>query len=87
MIAKQGQPALGGIRAPGHPLHPAGNRSFGKVKTKHEKFSMDARTPRSGSPLSSARGDPDRMREVFVVEVEKVGGVVPGFQNGQILLL
>jgi hypothetical protein len=42
MVTKKGEPTLGSIGVPGHPFHPAGNRSFGNVKTEHKKFSMDA---------------------------------------------
>ena len=41
MVTKKGEPTLGSIGVPGHPFHPAGNRSFGNVKTEHKKFSMD----------------------------------------------
>src|SRR5215469_9014071 len=42
MVTKKGEPTLGSIGVPGHPFHPAGNRSFGNVKTEHKKFAMDA---------------------------------------------
>ena len=48
MVTKKGEPTLGSIGVPGHPFHPAGNRSFGNVKTEHEKFYMDAGSSPSG---------------------------------------
>ena len=44
MVTKKGEPTLGSIGVPGHPFHPAGNRSFGNVKTEHKNFSVDARS-------------------------------------------
>ena len=41
MVTKKGEPALGWVRVPGGPFHPAGNRSFGNGKSEHEKFSVD----------------------------------------------
>ena len=46
VVAKKGKPALAKLRILRRSFHPAGNRSFGDVKTEHEKFSVDAR----GSP-------------------------------------
>src|SRR5215468_418636 len=41
VITKKGEPPLGWVRGSGSPFHPAGNRSLGNIKTKHEKFSVD----------------------------------------------
>ena len=48
MVTKKGQPALGWVRGSGSPFHPAGNCSFGNIKTEHEKFSVDARSSPAG---------------------------------------
>src|SRR5215469_10529375 len=42
MVTKKSEPTLGWVWIPGGSFHPAGNRSFGNVKTEHEKFSVDA---------------------------------------------
>ena len=42
MVTKKSEPTLGWVWISGGSLHPAGNSSFGNVKTEHEKFSVDA---------------------------------------------
>jgi hypothetical protein len=42
VITKKGEPALTRVGVFGGSFHPAGNRSFGNIKAKHEKFSVDA---------------------------------------------
>src|SRR5215469_4283289 len=42
MVTQKSEPTLGWVWIPGGSFHPAGNRSFGNVKTEHEKFSVDA---------------------------------------------
>ena len=44
VITKKGEPALSRVRVSGGSFHPAGNRPFGNIKAKHEKFSVDARS-------------------------------------------
>jgi hypothetical protein len=46
MVAKEGQPALGPVRASWRPLHPTGDSSLGKIKTEHAEFPMDPRCSR-----------------------------------------
>ncbi|PYT96728.1 MAG: hypothetical protein DMG38_22780 [Acidobacteria bacterium] len=43
MVAKKGKPALGWFGMAGCTAHPAGDRSIGNIKTKHEELAMDAR--------------------------------------------
>jgi hypothetical protein len=44
MVAKKGKPALGRIRVPLGPFHPARDRSLGNIKAEHEEFAVDARS-------------------------------------------
>ena len=43
VVSKKSEPLLGWLRISRSPFHPAGDRSFGNIKTQHEKFTMDAR--------------------------------------------
>src|SRR5450759_921472 len=40
VIPQKGEPALGWLRISRRSLHPAGDRSLGKIKTEHEKFTV-----------------------------------------------
>jgi len=42
VVTQKGQPAFGWIWVSGNSFHPAGNGSFGTIKTEHQKFSVDA---------------------------------------------
>src|SRR6516225_7431059 len=44
MVTQKSEPTLGWAWISGGLFHPAGNRSFGNVKTEHKKFSVDARS-------------------------------------------
>ena len=44
VVAKKGNPALGRVRVPLGPLHPARDRSFGNIEAEHEEFAVDARS-------------------------------------------
>jgi len=47
VVAQKCQPALTRIWFPGTPAHPAGDRSFRNIETKHQEFTMNAgRAPR-----------------------------------------
>ena len=41
VVTQKGQPALGWISVCGNSFHPARNRSFGEIKTEHQKLAVD----------------------------------------------
>jgi hypothetical protein len=42
VIAKKGEPSLGGVRRFWSSFHPTGNRPLGNIEAEHEEFPMDA---------------------------------------------
>lgn len=48
MVTQKSEPTLGRVWISGGSFHPAGNGSFGNVKTEHEKFSVDAGSSPAG---------------------------------------
>src|SRR5215510_15966834 len=48
VITQKGKPVLARPRILRRTFHPAGNRSFGNIKAKHEKFSVDGRSSPTG---------------------------------------
>ena len=48
VVAKKAKPAPAGLPAPRRSFHPAGNGSFGHLKTEHEKLAVDARRSPGG---------------------------------------
>ena len=52
VVAEKGKPALARPGILGHSFHPPGNRSFGNIKTEHEKLTVDA-----GSSPGGVLGD------------------------------
>ena len=48
VVTQKGQPALGWVWVCENSFHPAGNGSFGNIKTEHEKFSVDAGSSPAG---------------------------------------
>jgi len=48
MVTQKSEPTLGWVWISGGSFHPAGNGSFGNVKTEHEKFSVDAGSSPAG---------------------------------------
>ena len=52
VVAKKPKPAPAGLRVPRRSFHPAGNGSFGHLKTKHEKLAVDAQRSPGGFSAS-----------------------------------
>jgi hypothetical protein len=48
MVTEKSEPTLGWVWISRGSFHPAGNGSFGNVKTEHEKFSVDAGSSPAG---------------------------------------